>query len=144
VIRDSEFRAGTERRLIRLDKFTFKDVTWILEPDAAGRVYGLKPTPQYGDPCEVTFLNNRFVVEGHPTSGEILTSEYSRTVEDNRVSVTAAACHYPSGFGTDGELAIARVRERGRWTFAEADLDGRDPTVALPKGPQTDVELVLI
>jgi hypothetical protein len=31
------------------------------------------------------------------------------------------------------------VNERGRWTFSEADLEGRDPDVALPKNENDDV-----
>jgi hypothetical protein len=144
VLRDSTLRVGPARRLIRLDGFTFKDVTWILEPDDDGVVDGLKPVPQYGDSCEVTFLCNRFVVEGHPTGGEIFTSEYARTVPENRVTVIAAGCHYPASFGNDEAFAIARVRQRGEWTFAMADLDGRDPAIALPKGAHTDVVLTLM
>jgi len=144
VIRNSTLRAGGERRLFRLNDVVFDHVTWILDPDATGKVIGLRPTAQYGDPCTVTFTGNTFLVSGNPTAGEIITSEYSKTVPGNHVTLRATGCTYPDAFGRSAGMPIARALERGDWTFARHDLGDRDPAKAILKGPQPDVVLHLI
>jgi hypothetical protein len=144
VIKNSILRRGPEIRLFRLDNFVFDKVTWILDPDDTGAVHGIRPTAQYGDPCTVTFRGNTFLVNGNPTTGEIITSEYSKTEPKNHVTVTATGCTYPQAFGRSRDLPIARALERGQWTFALRDLGDRDPAIAIVKGPQPDVILHLV
>jgi hypothetical protein len=139
VIRSSTLRRGPEIRLFRLDDFVFDKVTWILDPDGTGKVSGLRPNAQDGDPCAVTFRENTFLVTGNPTTGELITSEYSTAEPNNHVTVTATGCTYPDAFGRSANLPIARVLERGDWTFALADFGDRDPAKAILKGPQSDV-----
>ncbi|MEV6266723.1 hypothetical protein AB0L64_06140 [Kribbella sp. NPDC051936] len=57
----------------------------------------------------------------------------------NEVRVMARGCSYPSAFGHVGQPPIAHVFERGHWTFAQADLGGRSPAVALPMKPNDGV-----
>jgi hypothetical protein len=150
VIRNSTLRSGSDGRLFRLNDLVFDHVTWILDHDAAGAVFGLRPFSAFGDPCTVTFLGNTFVANGNPTSGEIITSEYSRkvppdsTVPDNSVTVTATGCTYPDAFRRRDGMPIAIVRERGDWTFAVADLGDRDLKKAIVQGPQSDIHLHLV
>jgi hypothetical protein len=141
VIRNSTLRRGPEGRLFRLDDLVFDKVRWILDPDDAGRVSGLRPSAQYGDPCVVTFRENTFSVTGNPTAGEIITSEYSKAEPKNHVTVTVNGCTYPDAFGRSAELPIARVLERGVWTFALRDFGDRDPAKAILKSSQPDIVL---
>lgn len=144
VIRNSTLRRGPEIRLFRLDDFVFEKVTWILDPDDAGTVHGIRPSAQYGDPCIVTFRDNIFLVNGNPVAGEIITGEYSRVEPNNRVTVTATGCAYPDAFGRSVGLVVARALERGEWTFALHDLGDRDPARAIVKGAQPDIVLHLV
>jgi hypothetical protein len=144
TIRKSTLRRGPEGRLFRLDNFVFDTVTWILDPDSTGKLRGLRPTAQYGDPCAVTFRKNIFLVTGNPTTGEIIASEYSVAVPNNHVTVTATGCTYPDAFGRSSDLPIARVLERGEWTFALHDLGNRNPVIAIMKGPQPYIVLHLV
>jgi hypothetical protein len=144
VIRSSTLRSGPDGRLFRLDDFMFDKVRWILDPDETGKLRGLRPYAQYGDPCTVTFRENTFFVTGNPTAGEIITSEYSKVATTNHVTVTATGCTYPQAFGRTRNLPIARALERGEWTFALHDLGDRDPAIAIVKGPQPDIVLHLV
>lgn len=144
VIRNSTLRRGSEIRLFRLDDVVFDNVTWILDPEDTGKVHGIYPYPQYGDPCSVTFHQNTFLVTGNPTAGEIITSAYSRVEPNNHVTVTATGCTYPETFGRSADMPIARAGERGDWTFALHDLGDRDPAQAIVKGPQPDIILHLV
>lgn len=81
---------------------------------------------------------------GKPTAGEIITSEYSKAEPKNHVTVKATGCTYPEAFGHSGNMPIARVLERGDWTFAPHDLGDRDPARAIVKGPQPDIVLHLV
>ncbi|MCA1727213.1 MAG: hypothetical protein LC722_06070, partial [Actinobacteria bacterium] len=115
-----------------------------LDPDATGALHGIRPNAQYGDPCTVTFRENIFLVTGNPTTGEIITGEYSRVEPNNHVTVTATGCTYPEAFGRGADLPIARALERGEWTFALHDLGDRDPARAIVKGPQPDIVVHLL
>jgi len=147
---DSEFRVGrVRRRLLCLDDFTFRNVTWTLEPDTVttGKLAGLVITARPGVPCEVSFIDNVFTVDRPAPDGPILDSEYTAVTAAHpvpvEVRVRAVGCHYPGYFGTVPERPIAKVRQRGTWTFARADLGDRDPDIALPKAPHSDVVRVL-
>lgn len=137
-ITDSALTVTDRQRLIALDRFTFRNVSWTLRT-RDGKSMGLKVTADKGRPCTVSFLDNTFHVEGSATEQVVIDSEYSNGVPDNRVRVVATGCRYPDTFGHPGEPPIAHVFERGRWTFAGADLEGRDPDVALPKNANEDV-----
>lgn len=140
-IMSSTLAARSGLRLIRLNDFVFDGVTWQFKPDKTGTVRGLRPTSQHGDPCSVTFRRNVFQVAGHPTSGQIINSKYSGTNPQNRVTVSLTGCTYPQQFGRSASKPIARVMERGDWTFALEDLGDRDSSVAIQEGPQSDITL---
>jgi hypothetical protein len=142
VISDSAFRVGQNRRLIRENGLQFRNVTWTLDPDPDGNSPGLKPTAQYGDPCNVSFINNVFNVSGSVSKGQIFDSEYTHDPV-NRVQVMAIGCHYPDNFGYDEARPIANLQERGLWWFAPADLANRDIDVALPKRDTSEVQRVV-
>lgn len=133
-ITDSDLTITDRQRLIALDDFTFRDVRWTL--NTAGATLGLKITPRPGEPSVISFIDNTFNVHGVATEQVILDSEYSRETPQNHVRVIATGCSYPDTYGGAGEPPIANVFERGRWTFARADLGTRDPDVALPIKPE--------
>ena len=143
-IMNSTLAAGDGFRLFRLNDFVFDGVTWQFKPDKTGTVHGLRPTSQNGDPCNVTFRGNVFKVAGHPTSGQIINSKYSGEEEDNRVTVSLTGCTYPEPFGRSVDMPIAKVKERGHWTFIRADLGTREPDVGIQEGPQSDIDLHII
>lgn len=143
LIADSTLRVavGQDARFFRLDGMHFHRVIWQLPADANGVVGGIRPTCRFNDTCVATFTDNIFTAIGSVSAGQLIDSEYSTQETDNRVTLTFSGCSYHATFGTAAlpQTRIARVRERGAWTFRAADLGGRDPTVALPKGPQSDV-----
>jgi hypothetical protein len=122
----------------------FDNVIWYLSPDAQGKVKGLRPTAQYGDPCLVEFRNNTFEVEGAFASGELISSEYSSRVHDNHVQVTCRGCNYPPLFATAAfpDTHIAVAKERGSWTFEMDDFGNRTREQAVKEGPHADVHYV--
>jgi hypothetical protein len=138
TITDSALTVTDRRRLIALDRFVFRAVTWTLKT-SDGKTLGLKITADDGQPGTASFLDNVFHVPGPAAEQVVFDSEYSNGVPANHVRVTATGCRYPATFGHPGEPPIAHVNERGRWTFSEADLEGRDPDVALPKNENDDV-----
>jgi hypothetical protein len=144
VISNSTLRVGQRQdwRLIRENALEFRDVTWTLDPDDSGKLPGLKPTAQHGDPCHVFFINNVFNVSGNVIEGQIFDSEYSRNAL-NQVQVWAIGCHYPSNFGYDTARPIARLEERGLWWFAPGDLGNRNIDVALPSRDTPEVHRVV-
>ena len=141
TISNSKLRVTSERRLFRLQTMVFDQVTWYLPANANGIVAGLQPTAQYGDPCFVEFRNNTFVVEGAFSSGQLIDSEYSRTVPKNHVRVICGGCSYPASFATKNfpDTHIIQAMERGTWLFETADFGDRDLAQAVVKGPQADV-----
>lgn len=138
IITDSALTVTDRQRLIALDRFVFRTVTWTLRT-SDGKTLGLKITADQGQPSTASFLGNVFDVQGAAAEQVVIDSEYSNGVPANHVRVTATGCHYPTTFGHPGEPAIAHVNERGRWTFAKADLEGRNPDIALPKNENDDV-----
>lgn len=143
-ITNSSLAAGSGLRLIRLADFLFDQVTWQFKPDKNGKVGGLRPASQNGDPCSVAFRNNIFQVTGDSKRGQIINSEYSKHERENRVKVWLTGCTYPNQFGRSTTKRIARVRERGHWTFALEDLGNRDPDVAILKSCKPGITLSLI
>lgn len=139
-ITDSALTVTDRQRLIALHDFVFRDVRWTLK-SSEGDSLGLKITARPGEPSVVSFLDNTFDVQGSATEQVVIDSEYTRDLPDdgvppNKVRVVATGCRYPANYGHVGQPPIAHVFERGRWTFAEADLEGRDPDVALPIKPE--------
>jgi hypothetical protein len=146
VIADSVLRVGAESRFFRLDGMNFNRVTWELPADANGSVGGIRPTCRFNDTCIANFTNNTFKVVGNFNAGQLIDSAYSAKEPGNSVTLKFLECTYEPGFGTPAlpKTCIARVNERGTWTFKRPDLDGRDPDQALPKGNHADVTLVLV
>ena len=102
-----------------------------------GANLGLKISAHLGDPSTVSFLDNTFDVQATATEQVVIDSEYSRALPTNEVRVVATGCSYPATYGHAGEPPIAHVFERGHWmSSAEADLEGRDPDVALLMKPE--------
>lgn len=146
VIGDSTLRVAPEdSRFFQLDGMNFEGVTWRLPADAAGVVGGIRPRCRFNDTCTASFTNNRFQVTGAGSAGQLIDSDYSPAEPGNTVTLTFRGCTYEPAFGSPAlpATSIARVRERGTWTFSEADLAGRDPVHALPKANHSDVILVL-
>lgn len=143
-ISNSKLHVGREHRLFRLQKIVFDHVIWSLSPDAQGKVKGLQPTAQYGDPCFVEFRNNTFEVEGAFTSGELISSKYSGANSNNKVQVICRGCKYPALFATASfpNTHIALAMERGDWTFETDDFGNRDLEQAVIEGPNADVHYV--
>jgi hypothetical protein len=146
AIADSRLRIGSEGRFFRLDGLDFDRVTWQLAADANGVVRGISPTCRFDDSCVANFRHNTFTVLGSFSTGQLINSEYSTKELQNNVTLEFSGCSYESAFGTPTRphTSIARVKERGTWKFRRADLGGRDPDQALPKGNQPDVTLVLV
>jgi hypothetical protein len=147
VIADSELRVGADSRFFRLDGLDFDRVTWELPADANGVVGGIRPTCRFNDTCIANFTDNIFNAVGNFTKGQLIDSTYSDAPKqlDNSVTLKFSGCSYEPAFGSPSspQTRIARVNERGTWTFSEADLSGRDPDHALPKNSHADVVLVL-
>jgi hypothetical protein len=141
-ITDSDLTVTNRQRLIALDDFVFRDVRWKLKTE--GDNLGLKIAPRPGEPSEVSFLDNTFLVTGVATDQVVLDSDFVPQTdpipdaEKREVRVVALGCTYPPSFGHAGEPPIARVLARGDWTFAKADLGDRVPDVALPRNPEHD------
>jgi hypothetical protein len=136
-----------DRRLFRLKQFHFGDCTWILKPDATGRVYGIVPATRFGDEFVGEFVRNRFVVDGNFTSGELIaTGDYSTQEPHNKVTAKFLNCHYQPGFGSPAHpnTHVASLHERGDYTFSQADLAGLNPNQAIVKGPEPDIHLQLV
>jgi hypothetical protein len=147
VIRDSTLRVAPEdSRFFRLDGIDFDHVIWRLPADAAGKVVGIIPRCRFNDTCIASFTNNAFQVTGAASSGQLIDSDYSVTEPGNVVTLTFVGCTYEPGFGSPAlpATSIARVRERGIWTFSKADLAGSDPAQALPKANHPDVRLFIV
>jgi hypothetical protein len=147
VIADSTLRVanGQDARFFRLDNLHFDRVTWQLPANANGVVRGILPSCRFNDTCIATFTDNRFTAIGSVNSGQLIGSAYSTTEPGNRVQLSFAGCSYDAAFGTAAlpQTCIARVNERGTWTFRATDLGGRDPEQALPKGNHLDVVRIL-
>jgi hypothetical protein len=143
LIVDSSLTMGDAHRLNQLDDFRFVDVTWTLATNEAGVVRGLRPNARRGDPCSVSFVDNVFTIAGDPISGQLLDSEHTAD-PTNRVTVVATGCTYPETFGRSTAFPIARAYERGYWRFAAADLEDRDPDVAIPRHPDPMVVVEIV
>jgi hypothetical protein len=147
VIADSTLRVavGQDSRFFRLDRLHFDHVTWQLPANAQGVVGGIQLRCAFNDTCIATFTNNTFQAIGSFSAGQLIGSEYSVMQPGNSVTLQFSDCAYESAFGSHSlpQTSIARVNERGTWTFSQADLGGRDPAQALPKGNHADVTRVL-
>ena len=121
-------------------------MTWQLPADGNGLVGGIRPTSRFNDTCIANFTDNTFKAVGNFSAGQLIESAYSVTEPYNSVTLKFLGCTYEPAFGTPSlpQTSIARVNERGTWTFGRADLGGRDPDQALPKGNHADVTRVLI
>ena len=124
---------GSESRLNRLNKLVFENVTWILTAKDTGEMFGIRPTAQYGEVCEASFINNDFKVNGVFTNGSLITSEYSRELPENEVKVTFRDCTYDLRFGSPvfPDTFIISANERGTWRIQNSDFGNRSINRAL-------------
>lgn len=138
AISDSHFVVATEnRRLFRLRDFHFDNCTWVLKPDATKNVYGIVPRAAYDVPFSATFHNNSFLVEGGFQSGQIIETDHSPAGSTNSVTARFTNCTYQPGFGaaTNPHTHIAKLAERGDYTFDLSDLQGLPPDQAISAPP---------
>jgi hypothetical protein len=123
----------------------FEFVTWHLSPDAAGKVFGLKPVSIFKTECSVSFKDNQFLVDGTALAGSLVTTDLTFDPNDrsidpgNRVTVSLIGCSYPEPFGRSAAMPIAFARERGIWTVALQDLGDRNRDTAIRKGPAPEI-----
>jgi hypothetical protein len=147
IVQSSLAVTQADHRLFRLNNFHFEDCTWILRPDATGKVSGIIPSTRFGDKFVGEFVRNRFVVDGNFTSGELIaTGDYSAAVPENKVEAKFLKCHYHPGFGSPAHpnTHVALLRERGDYTFSQADLAGLNPNQAIVKDPKPDIHVQLV
>jgi len=139
--------AGKDSRFFLLDGMHFDGVHWRLPVDSSGAVGGITLScGRLNDTCEATFTNCVFTVLSKLFSlGQLFNSAYSSANPGNRVTLTFSKCVFDRFFGSSAfpNTAVARVNERGTWTFDRADLGGRPLNLALPKSPHPDVTLIV-
>jgi hypothetical protein len=135
---------GEDARFFLLDGMHFDGVTWLLPEDDSGTVGGITLACRFNDTCEATFTNNRFVA-GKSIRGQLINSAYSIGETGNNVTLTFSKCAFSPLFGTPvfPDSAVARVNERGTWTFDRADIGNRPLERALPKSRNPDVILIV-
>jgi len=136
---------GENARFFLLDGMHFDGVTWRLPVDNAGAVDGIMLACRFNGTCEATFTNNTFVVAGKASRGQLINSAYSSGETGNKVALTFDRCTFDRAFGVPvfPDTAVARVNERGTWTFDRADIGSRPLTQALPKSRRPDVTLLV-
>ncbi|MBB4080236.1 hypothetical protein GGR28_002866 [Lewinella aquimaris] len=135
------FNKVGDPRLFRLKEMIFDDVTWIFSPDKEGRIRGIRPTPQYGENFTATFINNKFLAHGTFLKGQLISSEYSRAI-DQKVNVSFIFCDFDDRFGVIPNTIGVSVKERGSWKFE--GLDEASVLRLIRKGPQTDIEVKMV
>jgi hypothetical protein len=144
---DLQIAAGEDSRFFLLDGMHFDTVTWRLTVDTSGTVGGITLACRFNDTCEATFTNNVFTVPSKLFSrGQLINSgPYSRAEPGNKVTLTFSKCVFDRFFGSSvfPNTAVARVNERGTWTFDRPDIGSRLVSQALPKGHDGDVTLIL-
>lgn len=127
--------AGEDRRLFRLNAPVFKKVTWLISADANGKIMGLSPRSQYGDPCSAIFERNTFKIKDNQSfnSGFLIETEYSTIPATNAVNLELRNCVYDNRVGSLAfpNTHIAKVHERGHWKFRTADFGGIPQNMAL-------------
>jgi hypothetical protein len=115
--------------LNRLNALTFKNVTWIFSAyrNAKGNFIGIAPTPQYGERCSATFIQNTFSVNGELVTDAateqhcLVATEYS-AVAGNEVTLEFSNCNYDKRFGNENKTHIAKVFSRGQWKIKKSDF----------------------
>jgi hypothetical protein len=135
---------GEDARFFLLDGMHFDGVTWLLPEDSSGTVGGITLACRFNDTCVATFTNNKFVA-GKSIRGQLINSAYSIGETKNKVALTFSKCVFAPFFGEPffPDSAVARVNERGTWTFDEADIRNRPVDHALPKSRHPDVIRIL-
>jgi hypothetical protein len=123
----------------------FDGVTWRLPVDGSGTVGGITLACRFNDTCEATFTKNTFVAVDKASRGQLINSTYSTGETGNRVALTFGKCVFDRLFGVTvfPDTAVARVNERGTWTFDRADIGNRPLDRALPKSRNRDVILIV-
>lgn len=136
---------GEDARFFLLDGMHFDSVTWRLPVDNSGTVGGITLACRFNDTCEATFMNNTFVATGKASRGQLINSTYSSGETGNNVTLTFSKCVFDRLFGVlvFPDTAVARVNERGTWTFDAADIGNRPLERALPKSRNRDVTLIV-
>jgi len=138
---------GEDARFFLLDGMHFDGVNWRLPVDNSGAVSGITLACRFNDTCEATFTKNTFVAGVKEPRGQLINSTYSMGETGNKVALTFSKCTFDRLFGTGlpvlPDSAVARVNERGTWTFDGADIGNRPLDRALPKSRNRHVILIV-
>ena len=145
-IADSNLRifSGGNSRFINLDGLSFENTTLRMTAHDAGIVDGVMLDCVGNNTCNASFHSSRFEVDGAFSSGQLINSPpYSTGEPGNVVTAAFTDCAYQAGFGTGENLnaKVARLNERGTWTFLRQDLPNSDPDTAIFKASQSDIVL---
>jgi hypothetical protein len=136
---------GEDARFFLLDGMHFDGVTWRLPVDNTGTVAGITLACRFNDTCQASFTNNKFNATGKASRGQLINSTYSANEKGNNVTLAFSNCTFDRLFGVSvfPDTAVARVNERGTWTFSGADIANRALNRALPKSRNPDVILTV-
>ena len=136
---------GEDARFFLLDGMHFDGVTWRLPVDNTGAVGGITLACRFNDTCQASFTNNTFGATGKASRGQLINSTYSTAETGNNVTLTFSKCTFDRLFGVEvfPDTAVARVNERGTWTFDGADIGNRPLDRALPKSRNRHVILIV-
>jgi len=144
---DLQVARGENARFFLLDGMHFDGVTWRLPVDNDGTVGGITLACRFNDTCEATFTKNSFFPQVKVPHGQLINSTYSTGETGNKVALTFSKCTFNPFFGVGEPVlpdsAVARVNERGTWTFDRADIGNRRLDRALPKSHHRDVILIV-